>query len=271
MVPVIGGTVGSPTPPGAGRAAPRTWRRWRRAIQAAGLDLGPHLRGLGPHLRGGLVRRPGRPVRPGLAHRGVGVGGPSTRAGREIAPPASPRGYPLPSRRSRCCTAISPSGASAADWCSIRSVRYGYIRTRSHSPALSGPGRSQIEFDTPSRPKPCTSPARRSSGTSAGGSPSRPPASPARIATAAEWPSMNGDFRSTKFAMAVSARSSSAADRQTASSGSAPMTAGHAGIMSRPPNMSGARSHSSAASAGSNCRPDRRRASVVAPSIPPTR
>jgi hypothetical protein len=48
---------------------------------------------------------------------------PSTRAGREIAPPDSPRGYPLPSSRSRCCTAISPSGASAADWCSIRSVR----------------------------------------------------------------------------------------------------------------------------------------------------
>ena len=36
------------------------------------------------------------------------------------------------------------------------------MRTRSHSPAPSGPGLSQIAFDTPSRPKPCTRPARRS-------------------------------------------------------------------------------------------------------------
>ena len=51
------------------------------------------------------------------------------------------------------------------------------MRTRSHSPALSGPGRSQIEFETPSRPKPCTSPARRSIWTSPGDSPRRRPAS----------------------------------------------------------------------------------------------
>ena len=40
---------------------------------------------------------------------------PSTRACLEMAPPESPRGYPLPSSRSRCCTAISPSGLRAAD------------------------------------------------------------------------------------------------------------------------------------------------------------
>ena len=46
------------------------------------------------------------------------------------------------------------------------------MRTRSHSPAPSGPGLSQIEFDTPSRPRPWTSPARRSVRTSGSGSPS---------------------------------------------------------------------------------------------------
>ena len=44
----------------------------------------------------------------------------------------------------------------------MRSVRYGCRRTRSHSPAPSGPRLSQIAFDTPSRPKSWTSPARRS-------------------------------------------------------------------------------------------------------------
>ena len=49
----------------------------------------------------------------------------------------------------------------------MRSVRYGCSRTRSHSPAPSGPRLSQIAFETPSRPKSCTSPARRSVRTSA--------------------------------------------------------------------------------------------------------
>ena len=40
-------------------------------------------------------------------------------------------------------------------------VRYGCRRTRSHSPAPSGPRLSQIAFETPSRPKPWTRPARR--------------------------------------------------------------------------------------------------------------
>ena len=44
----------------------------------------------------------------------------------------------------------------------MRSVRYGCRRTRSHSPGPSGPRLSQIAFETPSRPKSCTRPARRS-------------------------------------------------------------------------------------------------------------
>ena len=49
------------------------------------------------------------------------------------------------------------------------------MRTRSHSPAPSGPRLSQIAFDTPSRPKSCTSPARRSVRTSSPASPSCAP------------------------------------------------------------------------------------------------
>ena len=53
----------------------------------------------------------------------------------------------------------------------MRSVRYGCIRTRSHSPAPSGPRLSQIAFETPSRPRSCTRPARRSVRTSSVGEP----------------------------------------------------------------------------------------------------
>ena len=46
------------------------------------------------------------------------------------------------------------------------------MRTRSHSPAPSGPRLSQIEFETPRRPRPCTRPARRSVRTSLSEAPS---------------------------------------------------------------------------------------------------
>ena len=82
---------------------------------------------------------------------------------------------------------------------------------------------------------------------------------------------MNGDFRSTKFAMAASARSSWSGDRSTARAGSAAITVRQAGTASRPPNISSARAHSSAARSGSNCLPARLRASAVAPATPPTR
>src|SRR5215469_11990588 len=54
------------------------------------------------------------------------------------------------------------------------------MRTRSHSPAPSGPRLSQIEFDTPSRPSPWTSPDRRSVIRSPGASSSCAPAAAAR-------------------------------------------------------------------------------------------
>ena len=55
----------------------------------------------------------------------------------------------------------------------MRSVRYGAIRTRSHSPGPSGPGLSQIALETPSRPRSWTSAARRSVRASSSGRPSR--------------------------------------------------------------------------------------------------
>ena len=80
------------------------------------------------------------------------------------------------------------------------------MRTRSHSPAPSGPGLSQIAFETPSRPRSCTSPARRSVRTSPSPSPTCAAASAASSATARACPSVYGDFRSTKFAIATQRR-----------------------------------------------------------------
>ena len=88
----------------------------------------------------------------------------------------------------------------------MRSVRCGCIRTRSHSPAVSGAGLSQMLLDTPSRPKPATRPARRSVSHVVGGQPELD-ARPGRRGrrAAAEWPSVYGDLRSTKRAIAASA------------------------------------------------------------------
>ena len=118
------------------------------------------------HVGAQLARRPRRRTAPGGAaaarastgrrrrRRGSAPDGRSRRrTGRAGSP--SRRAVPGAARRSR------RAGRALGDCWSIRSVRYGCMRTRSHSPAPSGPGLSQIAFDTPSRPKSCTSPARR--------------------------------------------------------------------------------------------------------------
>ena len=66
----------------------------------------------------------------------------------------------------------------------MRSVRYGCIRTRSHSPAPSGPRLSQIAFETPSRPKSCTSPRGAASASPLAAARAAPAASAASSATA---------------------------------------------------------------------------------------
>ena len=124
------------------------------------------------------------------------------------------------------------------------------MRTRSHSPAPSGPRLSQIEFDTPSRPSPCTSPARRSVIRSPAASSSCAPAAAARSATARAWPSVYGDLRSTKSATATSAASNCSPDSWTPSAGSAAITASQVRAESSPSRIASASAHSNAESVG---------------------
>ena len=101
------------------------------------------------------------------------------------------------------------------------------MRTRSHSPAPSGPGLSQIAFDTPSRPRPCTSPARRSvtHGRRRRGRASRPPR-PTRSATAAGVPERVRRLEVDEVGDRQRAPRRTARRRQaTASAGSAAITA----------------------------------------------
>ena len=111
----------------------------------------------------------------------------------------------------------------------------GCSRTRSHSPAPSGPGLSQIAFETPSRPRPWTSAgaAQRAHLVLRQPEPA-PPASAASSATACAWPSVYGDLRSTKSAIASSAASTARRTSTTASAGSASITASHVATASSP-------------------------------------
>ena len=114
-----------------------------------------------PRLRHRVVRVGRRQHPPGRRQRVAG------RAPRDIRSRRGARGAGPRSPRAR---------ASARDDASIRSVRYGCSRTRSSSAAVSGPGLSQIAFETPRRPRSCTSPARRTSVASASERPySAPP------------------------------------------------------------------------------------------------
>ncbi len=104
-------------------------------------------------------------------------------------------------------------------------MKYGYRRTRSHSDADSGRGLSQIAFDTPRQPKRATSAERLTVVTSCSEAPMVAAALAASSATAAEWPSVYGDFRSTNRLIAVSASSHSAGDSAGDNAGSASITA----------------------------------------------
>ena len=147
------------------------------------------------------------------------------------------------------------------------------MRTRSHSPAARGPGLSQIAVRH-ARADRTRGRARRAgaSGPRRRRGRARVPAAAARSATAREWPSVNGDLRSTKLAIASSAASNCSSDSTTVSAGSASMTAAQ-----RPARVEVAedvrrhRRRGSSASAGSNCVPARRAASARAASTPWTR
>ena len=81
---------------------------------------------------------------------------------------------------------------------------------------------------------------------------------------------MNGDLRSTKFAMASRAASNLSPERTIASEGSASITASQVPTSFRPSKSKSACSQRRSARPGSNCEPLRLRAISFAPSMPPT-
>ena len=85
------------------------------------------------------------------------------------------------------------------------------------------------------------------------------------------WPSVYGDFRSTKFAIASSAVSTWSPESTTASAGSASITASQVPTESSPARIVSLWSQTICASSGSNCLPLRARATSAAASTPPTR
>ena len=142
------------------------------------------------------------------------------------------------------------------------------MRTRSHSPAPSGPRLSQMEFDTPSRPSPWTSPARRSVDQVARRQLRAAPRRRRRAPTTARaWPSMYGDLRSTKSATATSAASNCCPRQLDAERGLGRdhRVPGLRRRRGRPGSPRRSRTATPRAS-GSNCAPARLRASAAAAS-----
>ena len=192
----------------------------RVGVETARLRVGPQL---GRRLVGGTRGRGAAAARasPGRRPQRRGSGRPRDRAARPArAGSPSRRAAPGAARRSR----RAERGPRTAAACARSGTGGGeHAPTR---PAPSGPRLSQIAFEMPSRPRSCTRPARRIVVVSSG-SPSSTAARAASSATACAWPSMYGDFRSTKFAIASSAASNCSPVSVTASAGSASITASH--------------------------------------------
>ena len=142
------------------------------------------------------------------------------------------------------------------------------MRTRSHSPAPSGPGLSQMALETPRRPRPWTSPARRRVATSTSASPSCSPAAAARSATAASMAERVGRLQVDEVGdrLAVPASNCSGvqvhAERRLGPDDRVPRLGG----VEPGRRCVGASAHSRAESSGSNCEPARLSASAMAAS-----
>ena len=177
-------------------------------------------------------RRPaGRAMRPRLAHRLVGVGGAEDPRRAEIAPPGGRADSPSRPAARGCCTAMR---AERRQRLGLVQHALGQVGVQAHALPLAGaerpalvPDRVRDSRDGRSRGR--ARPAQRAH--VAAGSPSRAPASAARSATARGWPSVYGDLRSTKFAIASSAASNCSPDSTTASAGSASITASQAATL----------------------------------------
>ena len=214
-----------------------------------------------------------RPMGTRLAHRLVGVGGAEHprraarsrrrrgRAGSRSRPAARGAG-----RRSR------RAAPAPRDWWSMRSVRYGCRRTRSHSPRAERPGlvpdrvRDSRAARGRARARRAAASARRASA-----SPSRCPASAARSATALRVTERVRRLQvdEVRDRDAAPRRSCSPAST-TASAGSASITASQVPTVVEPgQDHLAVVAHQSRHSAGSNCLPRRSRASSRAASTPP--
>ena len=155
-------------------------------------------------------------------------------------------GQPPRDSRSRraargAATAIAPSGASASDWHNIRSVRYGCMR---HPLPLAGAQRARLVPDRvrDAEPPEVVTQTGAVERPDIGPAPSRvsSPAAAASSATARAWPSVYGDFRSTKFATATQRVVEPLSRQHHVSAGSASITASHVAIASRPAKIASA-------------------------------
>src|SRR6202171_2086182 len=162
-------------------------------------------------------------------------------------------------------------GARLSDRAKMRPLRYGWSRTRSNSAAVSVPGLSQTAFETPTRPRRCTNPARRTSVWSSAGNPWPRAAAAASSATPRECPMVYGDLTSTKSAIASKAASNSEPDSHAPNPGSSAITAPQVVTASNSANTSEAARQNTSTMAGSNCVPLRSRATETAASVPPIR
>ena len=131
--------------------------------------------------------------------------------------PRSRRAAPAPSTAAACAR----SGTGAAVRAPTRRRRAGRACPRSRSRRRAGRGRGRARRGAASGPASSAARARR-----------RPPRRARRPPRA--WPSMYGDFRSTKFAIASSASSNRSPESTTASAGSASITASQVPTASRP-------------------------------------
>ena len=159
------------------------------------------------------LRLRGRPRRgrAGAAAPRASPGSSRRRRGGGLPGRAPPPAFPGGSRSRRAARGARrrgrPIGASAGDWANARSVKCGCSRTRSHSPKPSGPGFSQIAFETPTRPRSCASAARRTARDRRRRKARRHAAASASSATPAECPRSHGDLRSVNAAIAANAAS----------------------------------------------------------------
>ena len=220
-------------------------------VEATGLDIGPQL-------GGGLVGRAR------AAGRDAARASPGRRRRRRgSAPGGEIAGAGEPARVARSVEALAVlhrDRAERRERLGLVEHALGQVRVHAHALPLARRRAARACPRSRSRCRAARSRARARRGAAcAARRPARPscaPAAAARSATARACPSVYGDFRSTKFAIARSAASNCSPESTTASAGSASITASQVPTASRSAEKHrSASAQTSAASAGSNCLP----------------